>query len=363
MSLAHDLRLDWTNRSEWTNPLVTIGLSEAILNLGLSDDDLHEYITKDVARRLVMRFHPDRAAADVLVMQYQQRFSAAYAALQDRGQFAAALAAFRQHRAEDRADTRVHLDAIAELRRRLGASSDRVKMLEQELRETAAALRLERSHFKAAEGWQQRANDYHAEADGVRQERNRYRDEVANFYAYFTRLVAAGPVDAVRWMLLAKLNHMMPHDVIQRRVMPRALRRRPRKPPQPPGYRLRAHVGREIDALRARYEIPNDSIEVIQAQYAALRGRFNAAFTPEHVFVNDQRIEESARLELLIGSMVPDSAWPARTTPLSLAKTLALTVPALIPDRLLVTVRGHHARDKQPLILRRSVHRLIIAVG
>jgi len=103
------------------NPLVALGIAAEILDLGLTEDELYDYLTKDVARRLVMRFHPDRVdphkRADVVFLQ--RKHAQAYEELQNRERFRQALAEFRNLKAEERSETRLLRQALLEARDRL----------------------------------------------------------------------------------------------------------------------------------------------------------------------------------------------------------------------------------------------------
>lgn len=103
--LSRTLRRQLTGQFPQGNPLAIIGVSPQILELGLTDDELFDYITKDIARRLVMRFHPDRIAdnrPDIELLQ--RKYAEAYELLQDRETFDKALAEFIQTRGEQRSD-------------------------------------------------------------------------------------------------------------------------------------------------------------------------------------------------------------------------------------------------------------------
>lgn len=133
--LARSLRRSIAGEEE--NPLVTIGLAPHVLKLGLSNDELYEYITHDIARRLVMRFHPDRTFAPV--EELQRRYGAAYEQLQDRAAFERALSEFRTANADERGELRLRAAALTEVGRQRDLTRDRL----QAATTTIARLKLE----------------------------------------------------------------------------------------------------------------------------------------------------------------------------------------------------------------------------
>ena len=74
------------------NPLTMIGLTPAILGLGLTQDELYEYCTR-IARTLFACVHPDRHNGTQ--RPEALRFSEAFALLKDRQVFHAALKEFQ----------------------------------------------------------------------------------------------------------------------------------------------------------------------------------------------------------------------------------------------------------------------------
>lgn len=125
------------------NPLVAIGVSAQVLDLGLNEDDLYDYITKDVARRLVMRFHPDRVdpSKQAEVKTLQERHAEAYEKLQDRATFTRALSEFRNLKAEERTETRQLRQSLRSLREMLDSYRDK------ELSQVQASREIERERF------------------------------------------------------------------------------------------------------------------------------------------------------------------------------------------------------------------------
>ena len=111
------------DRDTSPNPLVSIGLSPTILDLGLSEDELFEYVVKDVGRRLVMRFHPDRGQYAAVL---QRKYALAYEQLKDRQQFTVALLAFRHRRSDHSTEHQTQRAVIDSLRVELASTRAQV---------------------------------------------------------------------------------------------------------------------------------------------------------------------------------------------------------------------------------------------
>jgi hypothetical protein len=84
------------------NPLTMIGLTPAILDLGLTNDELYEHCTK-IARALFACVHPDRHHGTQ--RPEALHFSEAFDLLKDRHVFHAALTEFRGQRRPSSAHT------------------------------------------------------------------------------------------------------------------------------------------------------------------------------------------------------------------------------------------------------------------
>ena len=84
------------------NPLTMIGLTPAILGLGLTQDELYEYCTR-IARALFACVHPDRHNGTQ--RPEALHFSEAFALLKDRQVFNAAIKEFQGQRRQGSAPT------------------------------------------------------------------------------------------------------------------------------------------------------------------------------------------------------------------------------------------------------------------
>lgn len=97
------------------NPLVIIGFTEAILDLGLPTEALHASV-KSYARQLSAQVHPDRPTP--AAPERQREIIEAFDKLQDLPIFQACLEDFRISRAEDRREIGLLRAEMKSLRRR-----------------------------------------------------------------------------------------------------------------------------------------------------------------------------------------------------------------------------------------------------
>ncbi len=104
------------------NPLLTLGIAAQVLELELPEDELYEYIMRDVARRLLMRLHSDQIKDPVRLNRFrvlQGRLSQAYEELKSREKFQQALSDFRNMKSEERSETRQLREALHRARQSL----------------------------------------------------------------------------------------------------------------------------------------------------------------------------------------------------------------------------------------------------
>lgn len=99
------------------NPLVVIGLTEAVLDLGLTEDQIYAAI-RSYGRQLAAQVHPDRKP-DNVTPERQHQILAAFEVVDSRERFNRALADFKNIRAEDRRESRILGQAVRVLRDRL----------------------------------------------------------------------------------------------------------------------------------------------------------------------------------------------------------------------------------------------------
>ena len=122
------------------NPLTMIGLTPAILGLGLTHEELYEYCTR-IARALFACVHPDRHNGTQ--RPEALHFSEAFDLLKDRQVFNAAIAEFQGQRREDASHTTHRSQAEETLRLRFQELQRRNAVLmgeERKLRERVQHL-------------------------------------------------------------------------------------------------------------------------------------------------------------------------------------------------------------------------------
>ncbi|GEM_PF-3102218 len=109
------------------NPLVVIGLSEAILELNLTEDQLYRVI-KDYGRRLAATVHPDSQQTNISG-EKQIKILEAFDLLDDPTNFSKALAHFKTIRAEDRRESKILSQALSSLRKQLSGLESQAESL------------------------------------------------------------------------------------------------------------------------------------------------------------------------------------------------------------------------------------------
>lgn len=118
------------------NPLVMIGLTEAILDLGLTEEQMYPAV-RGFLRQLAAQVHPDRNPVNVSSSRQQQILDALNY-LDDRENFSRALDHFRTLKAEDRREVKILSQTVDSLRRQ-----------SKELDKKEVTLRAEKESFVA----------------------------------------------------------------------------------------------------------------------------------------------------------------------------------------------------------------------
>ncbi len=121
---TRELRRQFEAKPVWgdINPLVVMGLTEAILDLEVSEDQLHK-IVRSFARQLSAQVHPDKAPNQE-VTERQKSIIAAFDFIDDEETFRVALKDFRNLKAEDRKENQALRQTIAALRRQLTSHAE-----------------------------------------------------------------------------------------------------------------------------------------------------------------------------------------------------------------------------------------------
>ena len=142
--LSREMRSELAADFPQGNPLVIIGVSAQVLDLGLSADELFDYIARDVARRLVLRFHTDRGGFTTSedVASLRGRLAEAYRLLQERETFDKAMAEFRNLKSEERAEMRVLRQALDVAQQRADSYANREKTVSDQARQLDQSLQV-----------------------------------------------------------------------------------------------------------------------------------------------------------------------------------------------------------------------------
>jgi hypothetical protein len=141
---ARDLRRSFEAVSPWgdVNPLVTIGLTESILDLNLTEDQMYSAV-RSYARQLSAQVHPDRQQTNISP-ERQMQIIEAFDFLQDQDNFLLALTDFKNLKAEDRRESRLLHQLVSNLRYQLSRFEGR----ENSITQAQEALDRERDHFQ-----------------------------------------------------------------------------------------------------------------------------------------------------------------------------------------------------------------------
>ena len=135
-SFARSLRADLekaTNQGPpWgdVNPLVVIGLTEAILDLNLGEEQIYA-VVRSFVRQLAAQVHPDRNPTNI-TSDRQRQIIEALDFLDDRQNFSTALNHFRNLKAEDRREMGVLRQKLNNLHRAAGDLEERLGSLNAE---------------------------------------------------------------------------------------------------------------------------------------------------------------------------------------------------------------------------------------
>lgn len=134
--------------SKKINPLVVIGLTESILDLGLTDEQLFRAV-RAFARQIVSAAHPDKASPNIQNERRVKIFEA-FEELDDFGRFTIALRDFRNLKAEDRRETRFLIDSLTNTQRLLDGYRGRelaVSQKEKQLERDQTVLETEKKRL------------------------------------------------------------------------------------------------------------------------------------------------------------------------------------------------------------------------
>ncbi|MHB1316648.1 MAG: hypothetical protein ACYCZW_02200 [Minisyncoccota bacterium] len=130
------------------NPLILIGLTDTILNLGLDEQQLY-HVVKSYGRQLTAQVHPDRNITNVSEETRKQIFDV-FNTLDNFDEFRLALNEFQSIRAEDRRENRVLLESVSSLRHQVSVLEESISQM-RIARERLVAERQEFERVKQAE--------------------------------------------------------------------------------------------------------------------------------------------------------------------------------------------------------------------
>jgi hypothetical protein len=145
-------------QQQWEeNPLVTIGLTHAILSLKVTDKHLFR-IVRSYVRQLAAAVHPDSAGPSPTTQVHEYRkIMAAFEFLDNESNFLTALDEFRTLKAEDQHEITILRAALRAAREQLERANEDIA----ELGEARRPLRLDTGEFnrKQAEAARPRGRD------------------------------------------------------------------------------------------------------------------------------------------------------------------------------------------------------------
>jgi curved DNA-binding protein CbpA len=148
------------NKPAWgdVNPLVVIGLTQSVLELGLTEDQLRTAI-HSYGRQLAAQVHPDRKSTNVSP-ERQKQILEAFDVLDNKETFSAALAEFKTIRAEDRRESRLLSNSLSLAKKRI-----------VEFEKKEASLRLDRETLsREISTFLAQKTDTHKELENLRRE-------------------------------------------------------------------------------------------------------------------------------------------------------------------------------------------------
>lgn len=136
MQKAFGQKLPWGD----VNPLVVIGLTEAILDLELTEGQMYAII-RSYGRQLAAQIHPDRKPTNVS-LERQGQILNAFNFLDNNENFVKALSDFRNFKADDRREVKILTKTVSALRRQIEGFESQIWQIREE-RENLEKERLE----------------------------------------------------------------------------------------------------------------------------------------------------------------------------------------------------------------------------
>lgn len=202
------------------NPLLLIGLSDTILNLGLDEQQLYS-VVKSYGRQLTAQVHPDRQVTNVSE-DIRRKIFEGFNAIDDFNHFQIALREFRSLRAEDRRENKILHEALSALRHRVSTFEAEYSKIKQKVLD----LEEERQNFlrlKQEEGLKlpdlqryceiadKRIDELIKQIESTRKTGNSWRSRFSSAMKYMVSLSGTykpyKPFFDVQWVAVASLWH------------------------------------------------------------------------------------------------------------------------------------------------------------
>lgn len=152
------------------NPLIIIGLTEAVLDLGLTEEQLHLSI-RSYARQLSSQVHPDRVSS--ISPERQRQIISAFNAIDTLEDFKVCLADFKNLRAEDRREIRILKQQIQSHNHLINALEDARASLSRQKRLFEASISKAQMLVKQEE--EQTSERFRQEWDKMEEYKESYR--------------------------------------------------------------------------------------------------------------------------------------------------------------------------------------------
>jgi len=188
--------------SHESNPLVIIGLTEAILDLGLTEEQLH-FAVRSYCRQLAAQVHPDRSP-DNISAKRQEQILGAFNVIDDIKKFSIALKEFKNLKAEDRSELRVLRDSLSSYKARLAgmesefsAITERRNQLEKEIADFKKLKEAEPSQVPILESevdyLSKRIDDLQERLKVSQESSQRWKRKTENSIGFISRLGQINP--------------------------------------------------------------------------------------------------------------------------------------------------------------------------
>jgi hypothetical protein len=363
------------------NPLVVIGLTEAILGLDLTTDQIYSVI-RSYGRQLVAQVHPDRLAENISGDRQAQIFEA-FNVLDNQEHFNLALAEFKTLRAEDRRETKILSETVASLRQQVTGleaefnkfaklksdlAQERQRFEEQKEKEHLVLPDLERT-LRADE---ERIEVLTKTLKGTQEAAALMKRDFESSMQYIINLgrnkKQSGTMLAfeARWVAVASFWHLTSDEPLP--VNKEGLT-------NPDLKEKASSIGISEKRLSEVIQLWKESVEYYGVPYKTEKTRFPLGFSLVQLNTGIPRVTFGDSLTAnggrVIGSLPADKFTVTREQlgkSISYSRTLAALDPLLVPGGILVSIQSLRGNQKASWsqtcpAFRFTTRRLIIAVG